>query len=274
VHIPDQVDNSIRDLLALGVPNPVIVQFVERQTGHLVSVHGVEVFRTPETEQAMLTEADSLLAKVKPGEKCFLRNVRFQGTEHRAEVLLIMELEQQNLERFGDVLWMDGTAFKNSIGWNTWAITLCNDRKQLASGGVFFTAFENEEAFPWLLQTFNDILGDRLRTVFTDENSAFLSASQTFQRDVRCDVAHRVCLWHKRRTFQEHVDAARVEPKVRDEALRLFEAMSRYLTEQVAEAIAKIRLLVPSLSPYLDSQIVPYLRLFTEAFRGGALTLG
>jgi hypothetical protein len=273
--IPEQVANSIRDLLALGVPNPLIVQFIERQTGHLLSIPDIDVFRTPESEDAMLSETDGLVDMAKDGDICFTREVTFRGQQHRAGLLFITKLERANLARWGDVLWLDGTAFKNDIGWMTWPVTLCDDRKQLASGGVFFTAFENEEAFVWLLRTFNEILGPQLRTVFTDEDSAFVPAMQTFQRDVRRDVAHRVCLFHKRRNFQKHVDAAKVDPQVRDEALRLFDATCRYPTEkEVGEALAKIRLLVPSLSPYLDRQVCPYLALFTEAYRGGALTLG
>jgi hypothetical protein len=273
--LPEPVAKAVSDLIAVGLPNIQIVQFIEKQTGQLFSTADIAAMRRPQNQQALISETDAVLDSLELDDDVFLYEVMLQGESHRAGMLLITKWERANLERFGDVVWLDGTSLKNDLGWTTWPVTLCDDRKQLASGGVFFTAFENEEAFLWLLQTLEGVLGPRLKTIFTDEDSALCPAMATFQQDIRPDVAHRLCYWHKRRNFQNQLDRARVAPEVRDQALLLFDRLCRCPSEAEAEeAITKIRLLVPSISEYLEREVCSRLRLFTEAFRAGALTLG
>jgi hypothetical protein len=273
--LPDPVAKAVSDLIAVGIPNMQIVQFIEKQTGRLFSTADIAAMRQPKSGQAVISETDAVLASLETDDDVFLYQVTLHGQPHRAGMLLVTQWERQNLERFGDVVWLDGTSLKNDLGWTTWPVTLCDDRKELASGGVFFTAFENEETFFWLLQTLNGILGPRLRTIFTDEDSALCPAMATFQRDIRPNVAHRVCYWHKRQNFQKQLDRARVAPEVRDEALILFDRVCRCPAEaEIEDTIVKIRLLVPSISEYLEREVCSRFPLFTEAFRGGALTLG
>jgi hypothetical protein len=222
-----------------------------------------------------MSETDRLLASLDLDDQVFMYQPTVSGEERRAGVLVVTEWEMANLQRFGDVLWLDGTSLKNDLGWTTWPITLCDDRKKLTSGGVFFTAFENEEAFVWLLQTLEPLVHNQLKTIFTDEDSALCPAIVWFRENVRGDVFHRICYWHKRRNFRKAVDRARVTPTVRDEALRLFDVVCKDPADaEVEEAIAKIRLLIPSIAEYLEREVCSRLDLFTEAFRGGALTLG
>jgi hypothetical protein len=64
-------------------------------------------------------------------------------------------------------------------------------------------------------------------------------------------------------------------PDIREQATNLFDEICYSKIEgQVNAAIEKIRQLVPTMSDYLEREIIPILSLFTEAFRGDALTLG
>jgi hypothetical protein len=158
--IPDAVANSVSDLISLGVSNTQIARFVEKQTGRLLSTHDIELFRRPQDEGVTLSETDRLLASLELDDQVFLYEATVSGEPRRADVLVVTEWEMANLQRFGDVVWLDGTSLKNDLGWTTWPITLCDDRKKLTSGGVFFTAFENEEAFVWLLQSLEPLVHD------------------------------------------------------------------------------------------------------------------
>jgi hypothetical protein len=274
-NIPESVGNSVRDLITIGVTNVQIIQFIQKQTGCLLSRYDIDAFRHPAIAHALLGETESLLNNLKPEDNVFIFTQTFQGEERRAAILIVTASERQNLSRFGDVIWLDGTTIKNDLGWTTWPITLCDDRKELASGGVFFTAFENTESFAWFLQTLEGLVRDSLRTLFSDEDSALGPAIVQFQSALRPDVAHRICLFHKRRNFVKHVNQARVPAETQDEALRLFDALCKYSsTAEVETAIEKIRLLIPSMSDYLDTEIFERIGLFTEAFRHGARTLG
>jgi hypothetical protein len=174
--MPDAVAKSVSDLISLGVSNTQIVQFVEKQTGRLLSTHDIELFRRPEDELVTMSETDRLLASLDIDDQVFVYEATVSGEPRRAGVLVVTEWEMANLQRFGDVVWLDGTSLKNDLGWTTWLIALCDDRKKLTSGGAFFAAFENEEAFVWLLQTVEPLVHDQLKTIFTDEDSALCPA--------------------------------------------------------------------------------------------------
>jgi hypothetical protein len=86
---------------------------------------------------------------------------------------------------------------------------------------------------------------------------------------------HRSCVFHKQRKFQSQVDHAQVIPETRDEALRLSDTLFKHQShKEVEEAVEKIHLLVPSISEYLDAEIVARIGLFTEVFKHSALTMG
>jgi hypothetical protein len=76
----------------------------------------------------------------------------------------------------------------------------------LASGGVFFTAFENKESLLWLLQTLEPTTRANLKTIFNDEDLALCAATVEFHGHCHSDLFHRICIFHKRRNVQKQVD--------------------------------------------------------------------
>jgi hypothetical protein len=100
--------------------------------------------------------------------------------------------------------------------------------------------------FEWLLQSLHDILGATLRTIFTDEDSAIVPAMETFRSIPRPDVAHRICVFHKRVNFVKRLNASRTTPVIREQTINLFDEICYSKIEgQVRAAIGKIRHLVP-----------------------------
>jgi hypothetical protein len=54
----------------------------------------------------------------------------------RAAVFTVSPIEATNLNRFGDVLFLDGTAIRNAMGWAKVPVTLVDDSKEILSGGL------------------------------------------------------------------------------------------------------------------------------------------
>jgi hypothetical protein len=75
-------------------------------------------------------------------------------TDERGTVLIIMPLEYENLERFGDIVFLNGAMVRNALEWTTFPIPLTNKSCQIVSGGLLFTDFETESIFDWILRSF------------------------------------------------------------------------------------------------------------------------
>jgi hypothetical protein len=95
-------------------------------------------------------------------------------TGELAAVFTIMPLEYENLQRFGNVVFLDGTMVRNALGWTIFPITIITESCQIVSEGLLFTAFETKLIFDWILGSLAHRLSGILRTIATDENSTFV----------------------------------------------------------------------------------------------------
>jgi hypothetical protein len=71
----------------------------------------------------------------------------------------------------------------------------------------------------------------KLKTIFTDDDSAMMIAIVDFCALSRPDLAHRLCTWHKKMNFSRHLSAPRVTAAARDLADNLFDEMCYTKTE-------------------------------------------
>lgn len=273
--LPDDVESCVRSMLAVGISRPLILAFIRERTGRFLSRQELSTLFEAECVQAIGTETADLIAQVEAeGGMCYVFDFPDGDDVVRAAVFTLTAIEAANLEKFGDVLFLDGTAIRNVMGWTTVPVTLIDDSKEILSGGLLFTAFEREEIYIWFLQTLHGILVDRLRTIFTDEDSALLPAIVRLQVE-HPEIAHRLCGFHKRRNFEARVRAVTRDAHVSTEAIKLFDEFIYGKRQEIVEqATEQLRKLIPELVDYIDSELQPYLSHLTEAFRGEALTLG
>jgi hypothetical protein len=196
--IPEDIQATVADLLKVGVEKTRILDYVYLRTGRLLSSFQLAAIDSKDLQIALDTDTNSLLEYMQDKGECRLFELLMDEEQKRAAILTITNEERQNLERFGDVVFLDGTVVRNPLGWNTYPIILVDDEKGLISGGLLFTAYEREQMFEWLLQSLHEILGATLRTIFTDEDSAIVPAMENLRSGLGHDVAHRICVFHKR----------------------------------------------------------------------------
>jgi hypothetical protein len=269
------LEGTIRNLLKSGVDKSRIIDFVHLRTGCLLSRLQLALMESPDLPRALVANADELLLCMETEGHSRVLEMEIDGEVKRTAILTITSNDQDNLSRFGDVAFLDGTAIRNELGWTAYPITLIDDERMLASGGLLLTAYERGETFEWLLKNLDQMLGSMLRTIFSDQDSALIPAMANFRALSRGDVAHRLCVFHKRVNFSKQVAAARAAPSVKDVANSLFDEICYSKSEgQVLAACEKIRKLIPGMSDYVETELIALLPLFTEAFRGDALTLG
>jgi hypothetical protein len=167
---------------------------MQERTGRFLSRQELSSLFEGESVDVMGTEAAHLIAHVEAeGGMCSLCESPDGDDFLRAAVFTVSPIEAANLNRFGDVLFLDGTALRNAMGWTTVPVTHVGDSKEILSGELLFTAFEREEIDIWFLQTLHGILIDHLRTIFTDDDSALFPAI-VHLRVEHPGIAHRLCV--------------------------------------------------------------------------------
>jgi hypothetical protein len=194
-------------MLAVGIPRSHILAFIQERTGHFLRRHELSSLFEAEFVDAMGTEAADLIAHVEAeGGMCYICELPDGDDFVRAAVFTVSPIETTDLNRFGDVLFLDGTAIRNAMGWTTVPVTHVDDSKEILSGGLLFTAFEREEIYIFFLQTLHGMLVDDLRTIVADHDSVLLPAI-VHLRVEHPGIAQRLCVFHKRRNFETRVRA-------------------------------------------------------------------
>jgi hypothetical protein len=244
--IPEDIQATVVDLLKVEVEKTRIQDYVFLRTDSLLSQFQLAALDSEDVQIALDTDTDSLLEDMQDKGECRLFELLMDKEQKRAAILTITNEERQNCERFGDVVLLDGTVVRNSVSCTTYPITRADDEKRLMSGGLLFTAYEREKMFEWLLQSLHDILGATLRTIFTDENYAIVPPMEKFRSVPRPDVAHRICVFHKRVNFVKRLNVPRTTLDIREQTTNLFDEICYSNIEgQVSAAIEKAASWVP-----------------------------
>lgn len=269
--LPREVEDAARAMLQVGIGKREVTAVIHQMIGQPPTREQLITLMQDDQITPMATETELLIAQIaEDGGESYT----FLMGGERAAVLTITALEKENLTRFGDVLFLDGTMIRNSLGWTTLPVTLINEAKQITSGGLLFTAFENQEIFDWFLGILADISDAKLRTVMTDEDPALVAAADNLT-SLRPGIAHRLCTFHKRRNLQQKVQRTSKDPAIQAEALTLFRTIIySKRRSSVAQALAQLKTLLPTLVDYIEIEIEALLPKLAEAFREGALTLG
>jgi hypothetical protein len=273
--LPQDVEEHAKLMAKIGVARPAVVRFIHEATGTFPTATQVASLFSPERPHPDQSQTDALIAHVEGnGGLCIQWETIEFDEPVRGAVLTVTPDKLRNLRQFGDVLFLDGTAIRNELGWTTYPVTLLDNGNQIVSGGLLFTAFERTEVFCWLLGHFVTFLGDKLQTIFTDEDFAMRAAFElTHQENPR--IYHRLCIWHKRGNFLKHVQALTRDPKVVTAAMDLFDTIAYNKSiEIVDQAVDQLIALLPKLADYVHNEIWALRAQLTEAYRGNALTLG
>jgi hypothetical protein len=148
--IPDDLEAIVKDLFKIRRPKARILDFLVLRTGRRFDWFQLAALNSQDMRLAIGMDTDRLIEYMHTDGDCWLFEVRVDDEMKRAAILSITTEERGNLKQFGEVVFLDGTAIRNPLGWATYPITLVDDAKGLVSGGLLFTAYERKEMFAWL----------------------------------------------------------------------------------------------------------------------------
>ena len=277
---PDKQD-LIRKLLDSGATPLTIQRFLERSGTTDVST--LQIRRLAGRDKAFQNkETDDLRRYMEEVGGVFERlEVRTEGKCYVHAVFTAMDFEIENLRRFGDVIWLDGTQRQNFLKWEIIPVTLVDPFKRIRSGGMFFVSRGDQEILEWVLRVLRDNreIMDVLRTIITDEDSAFIPAFKSVFRsgDAGEDplIKHVLCAFHKEQNFIRKLTKCGLTAKEVEAAKDLFKIVCYSPHRQACDdAVADIKTLSPKLAQYLEKHVEPILGQFARAYLSGVFTKG
>ena len=281
---PDKQD-LIRKMLDSGVAPNAIQRFLERSGETGVSTLQIrrlagrdKAFQNRETEdlRRYMEDVGGVFKRmeIRLDEKCYVH-----------AVFTAMDFEVENMRRFADVIWLDGTQRQNYLKWEIIPITLIDSFKRIRSGGMFFVSRGDQEILEWVLNVIkgNDEIRAKLKTIITDEDSAFIPAFKAVfptddsddESDEESQVNHVLCAFHKEQNFVRKLMTCGLAGPEVEAAKDLFKIIC-YSGHREAcdDAVANLKTLSPKLAKYVESSIEPLLPHFARSYLAGVFTKG
>ena len=276
--LPDETLDLIRQMLDAGIEPSKIQRFLARNGTDDVTTLQIRKIAGRDDSIA-LPETEDLREYMRDVGGLFERmEVRIADSVYVHAVYTATPFELENLKRFGNVIWLDGTQRQNRLRWEIMPVTLIDPFKRIRSGGVFFVSRSDQTIIKWVLETLlkNEELVSILQTVITDEDSAFIPAfCQVMREHPDLNVAHVLCAFHKEQNYMRKVAKAGLTHVQRETARDLFKVVC-YSPHRMAceEALKDIAGLSPKLSKYLEKHVRPVLDKFARSHLGNVFTKG
>lgn len=282
--IPPEVQDLIRELHNAKVKPTQIKSFLERK-GHFLSTIQIQYLVRTTQVHSFQAESEELIEFVNRDPEALTRvfEKEVEGQRHRFAVLTFTEQELENLKRFGDVLFIDGTFAQLRLRWEVLPITAVNQHSEIVSCGIMYSSMTNEETLSWLLCEIWRIIGPLgiLKTIITDEDHAFIAAFRSFMTRVNEDadepvvIHHALCALHKQRNFMKKLQKCGLSQTQQEIALNLFRKICYHTNlDYVNYCLDELSQMNARLSHYLDKHVRPALQQFSRAYMSGVYANG
>ena len=284
--LPADIQDLVRKVLNVGIRPNQIQRFLLENGAHEVSTLQIRKlgdrlnsFHDSETEalREYMESVGGYMARL---------TTDLDHKTHVHAVYTNMPFEAENLKRFGDVIFLDGTQRQNYLNWEIIPVTVIDQYKRIRSGGVFFVSRGDHEVLEWVIRTLldNNDLKQNLQTLITDEDSAFIPAfdrvvgafnDQIPDADARKPIKHVLCAFHKEQNFLRKLAKCGLTEAQREAAKDMFKIVCYSCHRKSCDdAIQGLRELSKKLAKYLDKHVVPILDKFARAYLSEVWTKG
>ena len=284
--LPPDIQDLSRKMLNVGIRPAQIQRFLLEHGGHEISTLQIrklgdrlKAFQDSETEslREYMESVGGYISRL---------TTKIDHKTHVHAVFTSMPFEAENLKRFGDVIFIDGTQRQNYLNWEIIPVTVIDQYKRIRSGGVFFVSRADHEVLEWVISTLldNEDLKQNLQTIITDEDSAFIPAfdrvvgafnDEIPDPDARKPIRHVLCAFHKEQNFLRKLARCGLTEAQREAAKDMFKIVCYAChRESCDDAIQGLRELSKKLSKYLDKHVVPILDKFARAYLSEVWTKG
>jgi hypothetical protein len=202
--LPDETREIISQLYGSGATASTIRKFlVERGFPMLTTIQISRAAHQKDIENFAL-QTDELVDSINSsnGFSQIYEEI-FDSKIQRLAVITVTQNQLENLNQYGDVMFIDSTITPTDLQWQIIPITLVDQYKNLICGGILFSAIINTEVVKWMLGYLLSIstLQYTLETIISDDDQSFKPAIEDifenqFQHR-REQMHHVLCANHK-----------------------------------------------------------------------------
>ena len=270
----EEAQDLVRKMKKIGIKNSQICEFIQIEKGISITpldVSSITANLNPAFTQTQTFDLAQYMEELHGSYDLFT----LSKEEHNVIIDMFTQTpeEEKNLLEFGDVIFLDGTKFNNSLNWEMFPITLIDYNRELVLGGVFFLGLQTTEIFEWVLKIINKYSDSKFTTIFTDEDSALMVAIPKFYESVR-PITHYICTLHKFNNIKKHIYQQDIPNKVKQQLVEYaFQLCYDKNPVTVEAAFTKMMEIAPSLTLYLLN-FQKNLHKFSYSAKGTDLTLG
>jgi hypothetical protein len=282
--LQEEVEKSIASLKKIGVAPFLICEYIAERLDVPITVEDVDRVPVDFNSGNCLQQTDSLEqfmhdtygSKNLPYSFETYSIASENDTRLRVAAFVQTPDERAHIERYGDVIMLDGTQMDQlTLRWDVFPVTLIDCNKQVICGGVFFLGLQTVPVFLWVLEVLYNCCGLIWKTLLTDEDSALMAAVPQFCSMGNRDIVHRTCVFHKRRNFIKQINARGYMPQLRRELIGMVQIICcGEDADEVEETLDRMEEMAPDLATYLNNNVRPALGRFAACTRSSAFTLG
>jgi hypothetical protein len=276
VPMTDDIKKHVITMKKIGERPHMICDFIAATFGVTITTDDVAAVAVDLDQEICTSETDELerIVREKDGICEFYEmdgefgNIRVGAFSQTLE-------EAENMRKYGDVIFLDGTEIDSTLRWDLFPVTLIDVNRQVVSGGIFHLGLQTAKVFEWVLSTIHAHCGDpnKWAVLFTDEDSALMVAIPHFCAEVH-PIHPFICVWHKFNNIIKNIRALAI-PTALKRRLESFVGPICHGTEaEVINSLEKALALAPELVYYFENNVRPRLRLFADCYKGSVLTLG
>ena len=266
---PEDVQDLIRKMSSVDISTRKIRRFMQLLDHELTSLQIRKIIGR-QTNCYADAESIELEKYVKEHDGLFYRLEKSDGSQRFCQaVLSIMPFERENLIKFGSVLFIDGTQNNSRLKWEMIPLTVIDQYRRIRSAGLCMTASGDEEALTWLLSQLmkEKAIRDKIKSVITDEDSAFGPAWHNIQSTFDTSAGHVICAFHKERNFVRKLKKCGFTKLQVQIAKDLFKIVCYSPNKQaVVRASEEIQEMSERLCQYWKKNIEPHMPQFSRAF--------
>jgi hypothetical protein len=129
--LSEAIRSTAKAMLEVDLERRTVIATVYQLIGHPPTPEQLSSIIGTDQMFPLVSETDALIRDmVENGGDLFVFEV---STGERAAVLTITQLENANIRQFGDVIFLDGTMMRNTLGWTTIPMTLINECYHIVS---------------------------------------------------------------------------------------------------------------------------------------------
>lgn len=282
--ITNDTREIINDMNKAGIKPYQIKNYLEQQNIVNLTTSQISTLTHKKDIEEFSVQSEKLIEYVKQnGGIHFEKNINLGNTIKRVAVLTFMNNECENLIKYGDVLFIDGTQVDNELKWEVIPITGITKDVSICCCGILFTALNTKDILLWFLELLwsNNQARQIYHTFITDEDQAFIEAFDNFVTNINKNsedhicIKHVLCAMHKKKNFMKCLNKCLLNQVQKNTASNLFDVLAYSFNHNYAsDALLKLKTYSPKLKLYIEEEIEPYVYHFSKSFIGNHFTAG